>query len=226
MSRRQLLGAAGGAVAGGVALAGGGAAAVAAPAAAAGPAPVGTGPQGSTTVEFRGRIRQTGSNGQVFSCLAYLIRAAGAGTSDLFASGKPSEGTALFTAVATGNLVSRVLDMNVHALDVAGQLDVYQRSSPGASFADPASFKVGRHVASFTLTLQDVLAVFASDKGIPTLTGDMRQTQAGALAAGLSGRSFGRVGLRLRLFATGLGTLIDPVTLNAVLEIAGNWSAE
>jgi predicted PhzF superfamily epimerase YddE/YHI9 len=34
------------------------------------------------------------------------------------------------------------------------------------------------------------------------------------------------VGTRLRMFATGLGTLTDPVTLNAQLEIAGNWSIE
>jgi hypothetical protein len=30
----------------------------------------------------------------------------------------------------------------------------------------------------------------------------------------------------LRMLATGLGELVDPVTLNAQLEVAGNWSAE
>jgi hypothetical protein len=54
----------------------------------------------------------------------------------------------------------------------------------------------------------------------------MRQTAAHALAGPLSGYRFGQVGTRLRLFASGLGTLTDPVTLNAQLEIAGNWSIE
>ena len=36
---------------------------------------------------------------------------------------------------------------------------------------------------------------------------------------------FGAVDQRLRLFATGLGFLVDPQTLNANLEIAGNWTA-
>jgi predicted PhzF superfamily epimerase YddE/YHI9 len=85
---------------------------------------------------------------------------------------------------------------------------------------------VGTPVARYDLTLQDVLAVYATAKGLPTLTGDMRQTAADALSGPLSGFRFGRVGTRLRMFATGLGTLTDPVTLNAQLEIAGNWSIE
>ena len=103
---------------------------------------------------------------------------------------------------------------------------MYQRDNPGASFDDPASFRVGRPVARYEMTLQDVLRVFATAKGLPTLTGDMRQTAAHRLSGPLAGRRFGRVGARLRMFATGLGTLTDPVTLNAQLEIAGNWSVE
>ena len=81
-------------------------------------------------------------------------------------------------------------------------------------------------LARYDMTLQDVLAVYATAKGLPTLTGDMRQTTAAALSGPLSGSRFGRAGTRLRLFATGLGTLTNPVTLNAQLEIAGNWSIE
>jgi hypothetical protein len=54
----------------------------------------------------------------------------------------------------------------------------------------------------------------------------MRQTAAHGLSGPLAGHRFGRIGARLRMFATGLGTLTDPVTLNAQLEIAGNWSVE
>jgi len=70
-----------------------------------------------------------------------------------------------------------------------------------------------------------VLTVFAPDTGLPTLTGDMRQTFAGALSGPLAGKTFGRTGTRLRFFATGIGTRTD-LAPHAQLEIAGNWSIE
>ncbi|HEY1324334.1 MAG TPA: hypothetical protein VGF32_29015 [Streptosporangiaceae bacterium] len=219
LSRRQVMTAS--AVAAGV-----GVGSVAAPAeAATSVRDVSLGERGTTTVEFRGRITQSGSSGQQFTGYGYLIRATHATQGDLF-DGPPSETTALLTVYATGDLKARVLDTSVHSLDIAGALTVYQRAHPGADFSDPSSFQVGKPVARYDMTLQDVLAVYATAKGLPTLTGDMRQTAAHALSGPLSGYRFGRVGTRLRLFATGLGTLTDPVTLNAQLEIAGNWSIE
>jgi len=194
--------------------------------AATGAPAVSLGEPGTMTVEFRGRITQSGSSGQSFTGYGYLIRATHTKNSDLFDGTPPKESTALLTMYATGDLKARVLDTSVHSLDIAGALTVYQRSQPGASFTDPLSFKVGTPVARYDLTLQDVLAVFAVGQGLPTLTGDMRQTAARALSGPLAGQTFGRVGTRLRMFATGLGTLTDPVTLNAQLEIAGNWSIE
>jgi len=221
LSRRQVMTATAAAAAG-VGMAG-----VPATADAATGAPaVSLGEPGTTTVEFRGRITQSGSSGQSFTGYGYLIRATQAKNSDLFDGTPPSELTALLTMYATGDLKARVLDMSVHSLDIAGALTVYQRSQPGASFKDPSSFRVGAPVARYDLTLQDVLAVYAAAMGLPTLTGDMRQTTAHALSGPLAGQTFGRVGTRLRLFATGLGILTDPKTLNAQLEIAGNWSIE
>ena len=95
------------------------------------------------------------------------------------------------------------------------------RSAPGADWKDRGSFTTGTLVARYTLTLQDVLAVFAPAQGLPTLTGEMVQTVVGRLP---DGSRFGSPGTVLRMFATGLGKLVDPVTLNADLEIAGNWS--
>ena len=66
-----------------------------------------------------------------------------------------------------------------------------------------------------------MLAVFAPAQGLPTLTGEMEQTVAAACPPA---SAFGSKGTVLRMFATGLGHLVDPVTLNADLEIAGNWS--
>jgi hypothetical protein len=221
LSRRRMMTATAAAAGAGVATAG-----PAQAEAAAGAQPVSSGERGTTTVEFRGRITQSGSSGQNFTGYGYLIRASHANDRGLFQGAPPSEKTALLTVYAAGELKARVLDMSVHSLDIVGTLTVYQRSRPGADFGDPSSFRVGTPVARYDLTLQDVLAVYATGKGLPTLTGDMHQTAARALSGPLAGRTFGRAGTRLRLFATGLGTLTDPVTLNAQLEIAGNWSLE
>jgi hypothetical protein len=203
-----------------------GTAAVASPAEATGAEGVGFGRPGTTVVEFRGRIEQSGSSGQLFTSYGYLTRLVDVSTSALFDGPTPSAGTALLTAYASGDLVARILDVSVHSLDIAGTLTVYQRQHGGADFANPSSFRMGTAVARYDLTLQDVLAVFAAGQGIPTLTGDMVQTAAQALSGSLAGRTLGHQGTRLRMFATGLGKLVDPVTLNAQLEIAGNWVTE
>jgi len=186
---------------------------------------VSLGEPGTTTVEFRGRVTQSGSSGQSFTSFGYLIRASHADDSGLFDGTPISEATVLLTAYATGDLQARTVDMSVHALDIVGTMTVYQRKQPGASFDDPSSFRVGTPVARYDMTLQDVLTVFAPDTGLPTLTGDMLQTAAHALSGPLAGQTFGLRGTRLRFFATGLGNRTDPAP-HAQLEIAGNWSIE
>ena len=223
LTRRGLLTSAGAAVAGGVAL---GVAGPVTDAAAADASGVGAGPRGRTVVEFASRISQTGDQGGTFTSYGFLTRVSGARASDLFAGASRTAGTALFTAYATGQLAARVIDQAVHSIDIKGRLTVHQRRSPGADFADPASFRAGTVVARFDVTLLDVLTVFAPGQGLPTLTGDMHQTAAAQLSHGLAGKRFGLRGQRLRFFATGIGSLTDPVHLNSVHEIAGNWSVE
>jgi hypothetical protein len=175
-------------------------------------------------VEFRAHFTQTGATGQNFEAFGYLTRVAGLADAELFAGAPAGPGTALFTAVASGALVNRVHDGGaVHSLDVEGTLTVYQRSAPGARFDDPASFKVGIPVAQFAVTLQDVLTVIAPGKGLPSLSGALRQTAAERLASAPAARRFGQVGSRARMSATGLGELVDPATLNSRLDMAGNW---
>jgi hypothetical protein len=218
LSRRQVMTAS--AVAAGVGLA----SIPARAGAAAGGQAVSLGVSGTTTVEFRGRVTQSGDS---FISYGYLIRASNAGDDALFADlTTRSDTTALLTAYATGHLLARVTDMSVHSLDIVGTMTVYQRSQPGASFGDPSSFQAGTAVASYDMTLQDVLTVFAPAQGLPTLTGDMLQTDAATLSGPLAGQKFGRQGARLRFFATGLGALTDPKPPNSQLEIAGNWSIE
>lgn len=203
-----------------------GAASLAVPAEAATGAHAAAAPRGTTAVEFRARIEQTGSSGQSFKAYGYLTRVTRLGRDDLFDGVPHNQSTALLTAFARGDLRARVLDMSVHSLDIVGSLTVYQRRHGGADFDTPASFRIGDPVARYDLVLQDVLAVYAAGQGLPTLTGDMLQRTARALGGPFAGRTFGRRGTRLRMFATGLGQLVDPVTLNARLEIAGNWSVD
>ena len=207
------------------AVAGAGLASVPAVAEAATGGAVSLGKTGTTTVEFRGRVLQSGATGQSFTSFGYLIRASHAKRGDLFRGTPLSEATALLTAYATGVLQARTVDMAVHSLDIVGTMTVYQRRQPGASFSDPSSFRVGTAVARYNMTLQDILTVFATDTGLPTLTGDMVQTAAHALSGSLAGQTFGKNGTRLRFFATGIGQRITPAP-NAQLEIAGNWSIE
>jgi hypothetical protein len=217
LSRRQVLTA-------GLAVAGAGAASLAAaPAASAAGRPVAETQPGTTAAEFRARFAQTGPTGEHFAAYGYLTAADGTTDADLFQGASLSDATALLTAYAEGELVRRTVDQSVHSLDIEGTLTIYQRAAPGASFANPASFTDGTAVATFDITLQDIVTVFTTGKGLPTLTGDMQQTQSGRLSDG-GGRNFGHVGARSRLFATGLGTLLNPATFNSILEMAGNWT--
>jgi hypothetical protein len=217
VSRRRMIAGAGLAVAGGALAVGAPASAV--DASALGGAAIAA--PAVNAVEFRGRIAQTGASGETFTGVGFLTKVAGLASSSLFAGSPQNVSTALFTLYASGDLVSRVLDQRVHSLDIVGAMTIFERSAAGADFADATSFQQGKAVARLAMTLQDVLAVFAPAQGIPTLSGDVRQTFAARTA---SGAFFGYAGLRSRLLATGLGTLVDPVTLNAQLEMAGNWA--
>src|SRR3954464_11504414 len=79
---------------------------------------VARGRPGETVVEFRGRITQSGSSGEIFTSFGFLTDVAGVAPGDLFAGSPRAVGTALFTVYATGDLRARVLDVSVHALDI------------------------------------------------------------------------------------------------------------
>ena len=210
----------------GLVAAGAGASTLVAPALSAAGRPVAETQAGTTAAEFRARFAQTGPTGEHFTAYGYLTAADGATDDDLFAGASPSDTTALLTAYAEGRLVRRTVDQSVHSLDIEGTLTIYQRAVPGASFANPSSFTDGTLVATFALTLQDIVTVFAPGTGLPTLAGDMRQTQSGKLNGPGGGRNFGHVGAQARLFATGIGTLLNAAMFNSVLEMAGNWTSK
>ena len=224
ISRRSLIASAG------VALVGGSGLVTTLPAVAAEAAgsgdKVAVGERGTTVVEFSSRIAQTGSSGEDFTSYGYLTRVAGVTQSRLFAGPSQTVSAARLTAYASGTLSARFVDQAVHSIDIAGELVVYQRDTPGADFAHPNSFRVGTVVARYDVRLLDVLTVIAPGQGLPTLIGDMNQTRAHDLSSPFASRRFGAQGQRLRFQATGIGSLTDPATLNSLHEIAGCWSVE
>ena len=215
VSRRSVLSGAGKVAAAGVAIGAAGAIAVPELAVANGSG-IAVSPKGTTAIEFLARIEQSGD---VLIAYGYLTEVAGLSQSDLF-TGTPSDSTARLTAYATGTVGTRTTSDNVHNLDVTGQFDVYSLPGGGASFANSDSFRSGTRVASYTLTIQDILTVIATDTGLPTLLGDLRQTEASSLGGGT--RKFGQNGNRLRLQATGLGHRSQPDPPVALLTVAGN----
>lgn len=185
---------------------------------------IGVAKPGVNAGEFHSWILQSGPNGEAFVSFGFITKLAGLDDDDLFAGAVHDETTALLTVYSDGDLQQRVFGQNVHTLDVVGTLTIYQRNVPGASASDPASFQVGTPVARFAVTLQDVLTVFAPGRGLPTLSGDMRQTDAGRLLG--IGKPFGRKGLVARVLATGLGQRPNPATFDTQFEMAGNWTIE
>ena len=114
----------------------------------------------------------------------------------------------------------------MHELDIVGTLTVFQRKHRGA-LQPPCIVQGGQAGRLSVLTPPTILAAYAQGKGIPqrllvTCVGRAAQR----LVGGLAGHRFGHMSWRLGTFATGLGTLTDPATLNVELEIAGNWSVE
>jgi hypothetical protein len=184
---------------------------------------IATGAPGTTVMELIFHLTQ---NGTSFTGLGYITGAAGLTDNDLFSDPADHDvAHALFVATASGDLVARAVEGAVHSLDISGELRIYQRSGPGASFGDSASFAAGQLVARFALELQDVLTVIAPNNGLPVLNGAAQQTNAGNVRS----RPFGLVGRSLRFTATGLGTRTDSNTdLNnaqANLIVAGSLVA-
>jgi hypothetical protein len=218
VSRRSMLGGAGKMAAAGVALSAAGAVVAPELATANASGGIAVSPKGTTAIEFLAQIQQTGDQLLAFG---YLTEVAGLSQADLF-TGTPDEGTARLTAYATGTVATRTANGAVHNLDLAGALTIYSLPAGGASFTNPSSFKSDSPVATYTLTIQDILAVIMPNTGVPTLIGDLRQTSASSLGAGQG--KFGQNGSKLRLLATGLGTRAnsDPQPPVATLTVAGN----
>lgn len=178
---------------------------------------------GRTAMEFAGRIDQVGGRFVAYGFFTFLD---GLERRLLFSAlaDPRSESAARFTFYATATLAQRsVIDGRVFVLDINGTLDHYFQSSPGATFADPATFARGTRIARSSLRLQSALSTIAPNEGIPTLEGPLVQnTPAGRFTLNGRPRRFGRRGLRTHVYATGRATRTEATTPLVSLSIAGN----
>ena len=173
---------------------------------------------GKTAFEFVGRIDQDGAN---MVSYGYLTYADGLDGSVLFSGADHSESTARITFYTTGGLTARSVISGVFVLNAIGNTTFYFNSYPGANFSNPASFRSGQPIATYTGRYQNVLNVQGPNLGISTNLADMTQQTGSAFEWGGQTYTFGQAGMTLRSFFTGEGTRTDPVLPKSFVVGAG-----
>lgn len=225
ITRRGLLGEAGGVAAAGVLVLG-------LPESAAAQrgrrrAEVGAGRTDRHTVGVIGHIDQAGI---AFTTFGYVTRARGLSNSALFTrppgkttndprSADPSAARITFFAKSTTRNMDTV--GSVITAFGSGQLRFFHQSGGGARFADPASFARGVEIASFKAVYQNTLAVDAPDRAGVSLSGDLDQRSAKAFRIGGKSVRFGHKGLPWSLEASGRGERTDPATPRSLIQFSG-----
>jgi hypothetical protein len=206
---------------------------------AAAPTAVAVGKAGQTAYEFVGRVDQ---NGPSFTFYGYVTYVRGLADDQIFTQPgvDQSEATARITFYATTTMVRRAIVGGVFAVTSTGSYTVYLGSG-GASFDDASSFTRGQALATTAIRFQNIINVQSGGSGGPpgprptgpgpggagaqaisTGTGGSEQRTASTFTLGGKQYRFGRKGLDLRVFATGQGTLLDPVAPRSVILLAGS----
>lgn len=180
---------------------------------------IGIAPVNENALELVFRVDQVGER---FTTYGYLTEIASLPRSALFSSASSRDDrTALFTVYSVTTMQSRSIVEGVHALHVAGPMDIYLRRNAGAAFRDPNSFREGELIASYDGEFQSIVSVTSPRKGIETLAGALKQTRAPRFTFLGGTRVLGRRGLGLRVEATGAGKLLEPKRPRAALVLAG-----
>jgi len=190
---------------------------------------VGSAIGGVNAVEYIGRIDQDGSS---FVSYGYLTHLSSLTDTLLFSGTLPfvNESNAHFTFYTTATLTARnvitgafnSITSSIFLIDAVGTTVYYYNATPGAAFADPDSFKAGVPVMTATVRSQNILNVQAPSRGIGTNFSEFTQTGVNPFMLNGQPYQIGRVGLLERLFSTGEGTNIDPLTPKSITLVAGN----
>jgi hypothetical protein len=167
-----------------------------------------------TFAEFIGRSDQ---NGAAITHYGYVTHVRGIPDAQLFFDPTTrTEATARLTYFATTTLNARHVLGNIITTAAPGTLTFFQRTTGGATFANPASFAVGTALAVLAIRYHNVLNVQGANQlgqpvGIASATAD---AEGG--------------GRRLRVAATGQGTLLvnDPAQFVSVFLLGGTIVSE
>ena len=172
-------------------------------------------------LEFIAEITQVAD---LLTGCGYFSAVSGLGVDQLFfgIGGDRTEANARFTFHATARLTGIQRRDDVFVAHADGELNIYLRDTPGATFDDPSSFAQGLRIASDRAAFEDVNNVIAPNTGVVTVFGDLRRTAIAEFK--LDGKRYhlGQVGLRSRLVAPGKGTRLDPVGPRSILIVGGN----
>ena len=180
---------------------------------------IGDAPEGQTAFEFLGRSDQ---NVTLVTHYGYLTHVFGLTDDLLFSSPTVrTEATALFTFAAATTWDSRHEYGNIITTSAPGEMSIYLRDTPGANFANPASFAIGAVIATYSVRYFNVLNVQAPNQGVIATTVELTQRKTKPLAQGHQRCQFGRVGLRARISANGEGTRTVVAPVQAVFLVGG-----
>jgi hypothetical protein len=225
ITRRGLLGEAGGVAAGGLLVLGLPDSADAAR--RRGRAEVGAGRTDRHTVGILSQIQQVGT---ALTAFGYVTRARGLSNSTLFTrppgkttndprSADPSAARITFLSKTTISNMDTVGSVITAVL--SGGVRFFHQADGGARFADPGSFARGEEIAAFAGTFQNNLAVDAPDSAGVALSADLAQRSGKAFRIGGRAVRFGHKGLAWSLEASGRGERTERSTPRAVLFVSG-----
>src|SRR3954447_20962674 len=225
ITRRGLLGEAGGGAAGGMLVLG---LPDTAEAARRRRAEVGAGRTDRHTVGMLGQIDQVGTTLTTFG---YMTRARGLSNAALFTRPPGRTTNDPRAADASAARITFVVKTTISNMDTvgsvitavsSGRVRIFHQTNGGARFADPSSFARGQEIASLEGIFQNNLALDAPDRASVALSGDLAQRSAKAFRIGGKAVRFGRKGLDWRLEATGRGQRTEQSTPRAVLFVSGD----
>jgi hypothetical protein len=225
VTRRGLLGEAGGVAAGGLLVLGLPETADAARRRRG--AQVGAGRTDRHTVGVIAQIEQVGA---ALTTFGYVTRARGLPNSALFTRPPGKTPNDPRTADASAARITFFSQTRLDSLSTVGSVITaiatggvrfFHQPGGGASFADPGSFSRGEEIASFRGSFQNNLSIDGPDRAGVALSGDLAQRSARRFSIGGRNVRFGNRGLPWELEATGRGQRTEPSTPRSQLFVSG-----
>ena len=174
---------------------------------------------GSNAIEFIGRLDQEGPS---FTGYGYVTHLEGVKDRSLFRSAPlaASEKTARLTFRFRTQAASRANLKQVFAIHSTGKIEFFNSKEPAGDFDNPDSFAQGERVASGAIDIQNIITVYAPNRGIADASGLLTLDDASDFDIGTQKASIGDDGDSLRVTLAGAGTRSDAVLPRAVIDFA------